>query len=63
MTVEQIKQKTVLSQQDFDHVSTVDPQWAREYLFYNEWNGTYLNLDVYSEADKEEYDLSIEQGF
>ena len=63
MTVEQLKQKTVLSQQEFDQLSAADAQWAQEYLFHNFWNNTYLNLSVYSEVDKEEHDLRVEQGF
>jgi hypothetical protein len=39
------------------------PKQAKEYLLYNEWTDTWLNLNVYSEADKEEYDLQREIGF
>lgn len=39
------------------------PVMAKEYLFYHTWNDTYLNLNVYSEVEKEEYDLKKEIGF
>ena len=62
MTVNQLKEKQVLSQQEYSQVSAADPEWAREFLFRNFWNDTYLNLSVYSEADKEEHDLRVERG-
>jgi len=39
-----------------------DPEEAKN-LFHNFWDNTYLNLNVYSEVDKEEYDLRKEIGF
>jgi hypothetical protein len=39
------------------------PKMATEYLFHNSWNNTYLNLNVYSEVEKEEYDLRKEIGY
>ena len=38
------------------------PEWAREYLFYQVWTNTYLNLWVYSEAESEAQQLLQEQG-
>jgi hypothetical protein len=35
---------------------------AKEHLFHNSWNNTYLNLNVYSEVEKERYDLQKEMG-
>ena len=32
-------------------------------LFHSSWNNTYLNLNVYSEVEKEEFDLRKEMGF
>ena len=32
-------------------------------LFYNSYTNNYLNLNVYSERDKEEFDLKKEMGF
>jgi hypothetical protein len=39
------------------------PAMAKEYLFHNSWNNTWLNLNVYSEVEKERHDLAMEQGF
>ena len=39
-----------------------DPEKAQEFLFHNSWNNTYLNLNVYSEVEKEAHDLSREIG-
>ena len=48
----------------------IDPKSANEYLFYHKWNmgnheykNTWLNLNVYSERDKEEHDLRAELGY
>jgi hypothetical protein len=38
------------------------PIWAQEYLFYEEWTNTYLNLWVYSEAETDAQQLLQEQG-
>jgi hypothetical protein len=38
------------------------PEWAKEYLFYQEWTNTYLNLWVYSEAETDAQQLLQEQG-
>jgi hypothetical protein len=38
------------------------PAWARDYLFYQEWTNTYLNLWVYSEAETDAQQLLQEQG-
>jgi hypothetical protein len=32
-------------------------------LFHNSWNNTWLNLNVYSEVEKEKRDLAMEMGF
>ena len=53
----------VLTHQERDLVSQVNPKWVAEYLFHNSWNNTYLNLNVYSEVEKETYDLQKEIGF
>jgi hypothetical protein len=39
------------------------PKAAEEYLFHNSWNNTWLNLNVYSEVEKEKHDLAMEMGF
>lgn len=53
----------VLTQEERDLVFQVNPEWVAEYLFHNSWNNTYLNLNVYSEVEKETYDLQKEIGF
>ena len=53
----------VLTQEERDLVFQVNPEWVVKYLFYNSWNNTYLNLNVYSEVEKETYDLQKEIGF
>lgn len=60
--IEILKTKEVLTAEEYVIVSKFDPIWAKEYLFHNVWNNTYLNLDVYSEVEKEEFDLRKEIG-
>jgi hypothetical protein len=60
---ELINNKEVLTQEERDLVFQVSPEWVAEYLFYNSWNNTYLNLNVYSEVEKERYDLQREMGY
>jgi len=55
--------KEVLSQEERDIVMDFWPAMGKEYLFHNSWNNTYLNLNVYSEAAKEERDFRIELGY
>lgn len=55
--------KEVLTQEERDMCMAIIPAMAKEYLFHNSWNNTWLNLNVYSERDKEERDLAIEMGF
>jgi hypothetical protein len=38
------------------------PAMAKEYLFHNFWNDTYLNLRVYSEVEHHANQLKMEQG-
>ena len=38
------------------------PAMAKAYLFHHSWNNTYLNLNVYSEVEKEASDLRKEMG-
>jgi hypothetical protein len=55
--------KECLTPEEAQLVKEFMPKQAKEYLLYNEWTDTWLNLNVYSEADKEEYDLQREIGF
>jgi hypothetical protein len=54
--------KEILTQAERDVCMEVRPAMATEMLFHHSWNNTWLNLNVYSERDKEEYDLRREQG-
>ena len=61
--VEDIKNnKEVLSATEAEVLFKVDPEWSKENLFHNFWNGTYLNLNVYSEVEHHEQQLKMEQG-
>lgn len=55
--------KEVLTQEERDMCMTIMPAMAKEYLFHNSWNNTWLNLNVYSEVEKEKRDLAMEMGF
>jgi hypothetical protein len=39
------------------------PAKAKAHLFYHSWNNTYLNLNVYSEVEKENFDFRREMGY
>ena len=60
---ELIYNKEVLTAEEAEICFTIIPTMAKEYLFHNSWNNTYLNLNVYSEVEKERYDLQKEIGF
>ncbi len=60
---EMLENQEVLSQEERDLCMQYFPEKAQEYLFHNFWNNTYLNLNVYSEVEKEAYDLRREMGF
>ena len=53
--------KEVLTQEEYEFCKAWDAEEAKN-LFHNAWNNTYLNLNLYSEVDKEESDLRREQG-
>ena len=55
--------KEVLTAEEAEMCFQIMPSMAKEYLFHNFWNNTYLNLNVYSEVEKERYDLQKEMGF
>ena len=60
---ELINTKLIFTQEDHDLCMQVDPTSAEKYLFYHSWNNTWLNLNIYSERDKEEHDLQMERGY
>ena len=53
----------ILSQAERDLCFGLQPELTNQYLFHNFWNGTYLNLNVYSEVEKEVHDLEREMGY
>jgi hypothetical protein len=53
--------KEILTQEEYEFCKAWDAEEAKN-LFHNAWNNTYLNLNVYSEVSKEEYDLRKEIG-
>lgn len=55
--------KEILTAEEAQLVKEFMPKQADAYLFYNDWNNTYLNFNVYSEVEKESRDLQIELGY
>lgn len=55
--------KEVLTAEEAQLCFELMPVMAKAYLFHHSWNNTYLNLNVYSEVEKEEYDFRKEIGF
>jgi hypothetical protein len=53
--------KEILTQEEYEFCKAWDAEETKN-LFHNAWNNTYLNLNVYSEVSKEEYDLRKEMG-
>jgi hypothetical protein len=53
--------KEILTQEEYDFCKEWDAEEAWKYL-NDLGDGRYLNINVYSEADKEEYDLRREMG-
>ena len=53
--------KEILTQEEYDFCKAWDPEESKS-LFHNFWDNTYLNLNVYSEVEKEEFDLRKEMG-
>ena len=51
----------ILNQEEYEFCKAWDPEEAKN-LFHNFWNNTYLNLNVYSEVEKEKHDLRKEMG-
>lgn len=60
--IDELKKKEILTAKEALAVKKADLKWADQFLFHNWWNNTYLNLDVYSEVDKEAHDLRKEIG-
>ena len=60
---ELIYNKEVLTAEEAQLCSDLVPAMAKEYLFHNSWNNTYLNLNVYSEVEHHEFQYRMEVGF
>lgn len=61
--IEILKSKELLTAEEAKLVFKADLKWADKNLFHNFWDNTYLNLNVYSEVEKEASDLRKEMGF
>lgn len=59
---ELINTKEILTQEEYEFCKTWSPEETWKYL-NDIGEGRWLNINVYSEADKEEYDLRREIGF
>ena len=57
----ELMSKEILTQEEYEFCKTWDAEEAWKYL-NDLGDGRYLNINVYSEADKEEYDLRREMG-
>jgi len=55
-------EKELLTKEEYDFLVEHLPS-AKDSMFHNFWNNTYLNLNLYSEVEKEEFDLRREIGF
>ena len=59
----QLMSKEVLTAEERDIINSTNPEWVKEFLFHNTWNNTYLNLDVYSEVEHEQFQFQMERGY
>ena len=63
MNTQELSKKEVLTAEERDFVNSKYPEWAKEFLFHNSWNNTYLNLAVYSEVEHHERQFRMEIGY
>ena len=54
--------KEVLTAEEANLCFNLIPVRAKEYLFYNEYTNTYLNLYIYSEIEQDSRQFSMETG-
>jgi hypothetical protein len=54
--------KEILDQDERNFCVEVLGELASKNLFYKRWDETWLNLNIYSEQVKDEFDLKQEQG-
>ena len=52
----------ILTELEAKAIKEVYPLFAKEYLFYQEYSNTYLNLYTYSEIEHDRLQLLQEQG-
>ena len=57
-----LKLKVKISEYEGGILHTLEPEWASEYLHFDKWTKTYLNLAVYSEVEHDAQQLKKEQG-
>ena len=57
----ELMSKETLNQEEYEFCKAWDAEEAKN-LVHIIWNNTYLNLNLYSEVDKEESDLRKEMG-
>ena len=55
--------KEVLTAEEAQLCFQLLPAMAKEYLFHNSWNNTYLNLNVYSEVEHHQRQFQMERGY
>jgi len=55
--------KEILTREEYEFCKSWDPEAAKNFLFHNFWNDTYLNLNLYSEVEHHERQFQMELGF
>ena len=63
MNTQELMKKEILTVEEYNILDSVNPEWVKKYLFHNFWNNTYLNLDIYSEAEHHERVYRMECGY
>ncbi len=58
---QELMNKQILTQEEYEFCKEWDAEEAKN-LFHNEWNNTWLNLNVYSEVEHHEQHLRMERG-
>lgn len=52
-----------LTKEQYEIVKAHDEEFAKKYLCYQEWSNNWLNTNVYSEWEHDEFQLRMERGF
>jgi hypothetical protein len=61
--VEALMETESLTREEYELVKAWFPDFASEYLFHNDWNDTFLNLNIYSEVKHHEHQYRMEIGY